>query len=101
MYCLKCGTQLEPNQKFCKEYGTPTNIYNSYTPPTQLYCSNCNTPITATTKFCPTCGLPLMQPNYNYNAPDSPEEITKFNKIINTNNTTPVANNISSCIPDA
>jgi RNA polymerase subunit RPABC4/transcription elongation factor Spt4 len=58
LVCSSCGTQLQPQHKFCPTCGAPAP---TPTPPTisqenQKFCVNCGAKIPASAKFCGTCG---------------------------------------------
>lgn len=46
--CAKCGTELEAEQKFCFNCGTPVSKVKK--------CKNCGREISINMKFCPECG---------------------------------------------
>lgn len=48
--CLKCGSELHDNQKFCQNCGTPTS----------LRCPQCGIELKERTKFCPSCGTNVI-----------------------------------------
>lgn len=48
--CVKCGTQIPSNAKFCSNCGEKVEI------PKKLFCSECGQPISPEAKFCIHCG---------------------------------------------
>ncbi len=68
--CTRCGSTIQPGQRFCGECGSPA----------ALECSSCAAPITADTRYCPSCGVaitarsgPRTPP---FGAEDTPAEAT-------------------------
>jgi predicted amidophosphoribosyltransferase len=49
MTCSACGTENEPNRKFCKECGAPL----------ALLCPSCGSANSGDSKFCGECGAAL------------------------------------------
>lgn len=48
--CVKCGTQIPSNAKFCSNCGEKVEI------PKKLFCSECGQPVNSEAKFCIHCG---------------------------------------------
>ncbi len=46
MNCSKCGTTLQPGDKFCGGCGAPAT----------LFCTSCGAQVAAGASFCPSCG---------------------------------------------
>lgn len=55
-FCIKCGSELKAQFKFCGSCGAPVNKPISLS----LVCVNCNTPLKNGDKFCFKCGFPIM-----------------------------------------
>ena len=47
--CIKCGTMINEDIKFCPECGTNQTE--------KLKCKDCGAEIQSGTKFCPECGI--------------------------------------------
>ncbi|SJZ58105.1 Double zinc ribbon [Treponema berlinense] len=55
--CTNCGAELNENQKFCSECGTPVNQ--------KCVCQNCGIKLKSGTKFCPECGTAQSENHVN------------------------------------
>ena len=68
-YCIKCGSELKADQKFCMKCGAPvsssSNPMISSQPKTQpkSKCSNCGKDLKPSDKFCINCGKPVQFSN--------------------------------------
>ena len=51
MRCIKCGSQLPPNAKYCDECGAKQTE--------SVVCSECGTVLEADVNYCPKCGTPV------------------------------------------
>lgn len=64
-YCVKCGTQIAENAKFCQKCGHPTGVNGDQTTRNQefvgkLYkCPNCGEVLKSFEINCPSCGYEL------------------------------------------
>jgi hypothetical protein len=91
MQCLKCGTTLEPGERFCSECGTAAEDANIST---GSFCSECGSKLDAGARFCAECGAvveagapaaerPLAEPA-NLDNPPPPEPAPPQTPIIKT-----------------
>lgn len=51
MNCTKCGSAVQPGDKFCANCGAPVAV--------AAYCPNCGVQVTAGAAFCSNCGKSL------------------------------------------
>lgn len=77
MFCSKCGTKIELNQKFCSKCGM--RLRN---PADKIYCKKCVSPLEENQKFCQKCGMSYTNPsNENARRKWTKEEINEYRKI--------------------
>ena len=55
MKCKKCGADLAPDAKFCRECGEKVTIENS-----PAFCRECGHKLPLNAKFCPGCGAKVV-----------------------------------------
>ncbi|MBU2548473.1 MAG: zinc ribbon domain-containing protein [Proteobacteria bacterium] len=72
--CLKCGTPLESDDKFCGGCGQPVSPAPQARPG---FCQACGSPLPAAAKFCRECGQPtgeaqVQVPSRRPNPPQMP-----------------------------
>lgn len=63
MFCIKCGSRLDSNAKYCSVCGTPTVLPVISQVPTlnQQFCMRCGNTLIENRNFCPRCGTPVGQ----------------------------------------
>lgn len=57
MHCIKCGFEVNENEKFCRQCGAEVKKIQ---PITGERCSKCNSMLYKEDSFCRTCGTPIV-----------------------------------------
>lgn len=52
-YCIKCGAEINKEDKFCTTCGSPVSC--------KLFCPQCHTELSPEAKYCPMCGSAIAQ----------------------------------------
>ena len=76
MLCTNCNAQLEYDDVFCGDCGTPVESQaNTAHAADGMSCSNCGQPMEMDDVFCGDCGTPFTPPQIAYAAPEPPPPV--------------------------
>jgi hypothetical protein len=76
MKCVKCGTAVEANEKFCSGCGAPAQTPQAPTQSTNL-CQDCGYKLDPAEKFCPECGVAVDAVPPEIATPDKKATVSK------------------------